>query len=85
MTSVAAAIPSVTSAVAVSVGRPFKGRIQPTALKADADEGPSCQKGSEAQYDQDHGPVHSKTLQMVENALTPKCGLIMAAPIGGCA
>lgn len=85
MTSVTAAIPSVTSAAAVSIGRPFKGRIQPTALKADADESPSCQKGNEAQHDQDHGPVHSKTLQMVENALTPECGLIMAAPVEGAA
>ncbi len=44
MTLFAAAIPSV----AVSVGRPFKGRIQPTALKADTDEGPTGQQGNKA-------------------------------------
>ena len=59
MTSVAAAISAVTPAVAITIRRPFERRIQPTALKADADKRPSSQQGDKAQHNQDHGPVHN--------------------------
>ena len=58
MTSVAATIPTVASTVTLTVGRPFKSGIQPTALKTDADNCPPSQQGNKAQRNQYHSPVH---------------------------
>ena len=59
MTTVAATIPTVTSAIAVTDRRAFKDRIQPIALKADADDGPTGQQGNKTHQNQDYGPVHT--------------------------
>ena len=70
MTSVSA----VTPAVAVTIGRPFKGRIQPTAFKADADKRPSRQQGDKAKHNQDHGPVHNTSRSNLTSCVAQEYG-----------
>ena len=78
MTSVATTVAAVTPAVAITVGRAFESRIQPTALKADADNGPSGQKGDKAQRNQDHGQVHTISPIVRSNGVARDCGPLVA-------
>ena len=80
-----AAIPAVTSAVAVAVGRSFQGRIEPTALKADTDEGPTGQQGNKAQRNQDHSPVHSTSHIFREACVAQNYGPLVASRTGSLA
>ena len=84
MTSVAPAISAVTPAVAVTIGRPFKGRIQPTALKADADNGSASQQGDKAQHNQDHGPVHNTSRTFRAKRVEQEYGPLEALRPEGC-
>ena len=85
MTSVAATVATVTPAVAVTIGRPVEGRIQPTAFKADADDRPSGQQGHKAQRNQDHGPVHNTLPIVRSNTVAQDCGPLVAPWKGGMA
>ena len=78
MTSVAAAIPAVTPAVAVTIRRTFERRIQPSAFKAYADKGSSSQQGNKAQHNQDHGPVHTISPIVLAAYLAQECGPVVA-------
>ena len=83
--SLVAAIPAITSAVAVCVGRSFDSRIQPTALKADTDEGPTGQQGNKAQRNQDHSPVHTPSHIRCAACVAQNYGPLVASRTGGLA
>jgi hypothetical protein len=85
MTSVATAISAVTPAVAITIRRPFERRIQPTALKADADNGSTSQQGDKAQHNQDHGPVHNTSRTFQAKRVAQEYGPLEALRPEGCA
>lgn len=84
MTSVATAISAVTPAVAITIRRPFKGRIQPTAFKADADNGSTSQQGDKAQHNQDHRPVHNTSRTFRAKRVAQEYGPLEALRPEGC-